>query len=76
MTRTLAAAFLLASPVPAFAHMGHLGEVAGHSHWIGLAAALGAAAIAALAHKAGKKKKSENESDAEAEADGAEEAAA
>ncbi len=76
MTRTLAATFLLASPVPAFAHMGHLGEVAGHSHWIGLAAALGAAAIAALAQKAGKKKKSEDESDAEAEADGAEEAAA
>ncbi|MBW8635991.1 hypothetical protein K1W69_02245 [Hoeflea sp. WL0058] len=76
MTRTLAATILIASPVPAFAHMGHLGEVAGHSHWIGLAAALGAAAIAAIAHKAGKKQKSEEESDAETEVDGAEEAAA
>ena len=75
MTRTLAATLLLASPVPALAHMGHVGEVAGHSHWIGLAAALGAAAIAALTHKFGKDKKAEAEADADAEADGADEAA-
>ena len=43
------------SATPAFAHAGHLGEVAGHAHWIGLAAALGAAAIAAALVK-GKKK--------------------
>ncbi len=75
MTRTFAATLLLASPAPALAHIGHVGEVAGHSHWIGLAAALGAAAIAALAHKIGKDKSSEDEADADAEADGADEAA-
>ena len=35
-------------PVPAFAHWGHLPELAGHSHWIGMAAAAAAAAAAAL----------------------------
>ena len=30
-------------PVPAFAHWGHLPELAGHSHWIGMAAAAAAA---------------------------------
>ena len=34
-------------PVPAFAHWGHLPELAGHSHWIGMAAAAAAAAAAA-----------------------------
>lgn len=38
---------LVAAPAPAFAHLGHVAEVAGHSHWIGLAAAAGAAALAA-----------------------------
>ena len=33
-------------PVPAFAHWGHLPELAGHSHWIGMAAAAAAAAAA------------------------------
>ena len=31
-------------PLPAFAHWGHLPELAGHSHWIGMAAAAAAAA--------------------------------
>ena len=31
---------------PAAADPGHIGEVAGHAHWIGLAAAGGAAVIA------------------------------
>lgn len=34
-------------PVPAFAHWGHLPELAGHSHWIGMAAGAAAAAAAA-----------------------------
>ena len=34
-------------PLPAFAHWGHLPELAGHSHWIGMAAAAAAAAAAA-----------------------------
>lgn len=41
---------------PAWAHLGHLGEVAGHGHWIGLAAAAGAAVLAGwLAGKLGEK---------------------
>ena len=36
-------------PLPAFAHWGHLPELAGHSHWIGMAAAAAAAAAAATA---------------------------
>jgi len=38
---------LLAAPAPAFAHVGHVAEVAGHAHWIGLAAGLGAAVLGA-----------------------------
>ena len=41
------AIFLYLFPVPAFAHWGHLPELAGHSHWIGMAAAAAAAAAAA-----------------------------
>jgi|TARA_B110000977_G_scaffold118550_1_gene152972 hypothetical protein len=39
--------FLFLAPMPAFAHWGHLPELVGHSHWIGLAAAAAAAATAA-----------------------------
>ena len=35
--------FLLLVPMPAFAHWGHLPELVGHSHWIGLAASAAAA---------------------------------
>ena len=45
-------------PVPAFAHWGHLPELAGHSHWIGMAAAAAAAAAAAW----GLRENSENSS--------------
>ena len=34
-------------PMPAFAHLGHLADAAGHAHWIGLAAGAAAAAAAA-----------------------------
>lgn len=37
----------LVAPAPAMAHVGHVAEVAGHAHWIGLAAAVGAAALGA-----------------------------
>ena len=43
----LLAILLYLFPVPAFAHWGHLPELAGHSHWIGMAAAAAAAAAAA-----------------------------
>jgi len=52
------AALLLISS-PAHAHLGHVGEVAGHSHWIGLAAASAAAAIAIAVSTLGKKKDAE-----------------
>lgn len=78
MKHATAIVFFFAFATPAFAHMGHVGEVAGHSHWVGLAAALGAAAIAALAHKIGKDKKGKEEidADADAEAESTEEARA
>ena len=47
---------------PAFAHVGHLGELAGHAHWLGLGAAVAAGAIAAaIAKKKGKKSDAEEE---------------
>lgn len=51
---------------PASAHVGHLGEVAGHGHWIA-AGALGAAALAAWL--AGKGKKTEEAEPETEEAD-------
>lgn len=35
------------SAQPAYAHWGHVGEVAGHGHWIAIGAGMGAAALAA-----------------------------
>ncbi len=51
------------SATPAHAHLGHLGEVAGHGHWIGLGALAGAAILAGLLGK-GKKPEAEPEDDA------------
>ena len=57
-------------PSAAHAHMGHVGELAGHSHWVGVAAVLGAAAIAALAAKARKRaERAEDGTAAEEEAE-------
>ncbi|SDR21818.1 DUF6732 family protein [Pseudovibrio sp. Tun.PSC04-5.I4] len=39
----------------AFAHAGHLGELAGHSHWVGIAAIAGAAIVAGIAARARKR---------------------
>ncbi|MEM5474179.1 DUF6732 family protein [Hoeflea sp. AS60] len=41
----------------ALAHGGHVGDLAGHSHWVGWAAAAAAGAIAAWAIKRGSKGK-------------------
>lgn len=57
--RTLAV-FLSVFATPAFAHVGHLGEVAGHGHWIA-AGALGAAALAAWLAGKGKNADAEPE---------------
>lgn len=41
----------LAGVSSAFAHGGHMGDLAGHSHWVGWAAAAAAAALAAWVAK-------------------------
>lgn len=61
--KTLVTFFLLLS-TPALAHVGHLGEAAGHGHWIA-AGALGAAALAAWLAAKGKGKKADAESESE-----------
>lgn len=56
MRLTLVLALMTAAG-PALAHIGHIGEVAGHGHWI----ALGGIAIAgAIALLGGRKKKTED----------------
>ena len=65
----LSGTFFISLSGQALAHAGHLGELAGHAHWLGLGAAVAAGAIAAVL---GKLKASENEeeaSDPEAEAE-------
>lgn len=46
-------------PLPAAAHGGHLGDLAGHSHWAGLAAVLGAAVLGAAVAKIRKRRRPE-----------------
>ena len=79
MTRHLIFAGLTAVllPTSAHAHAGHIGELAGHAHWVGAAALAGAALIAGvIALKDRKKKQDETGPEAEAEdADTAGEAA-
>ncbi|MCV0425845.1 MAG: hypothetical protein K5905_10250 [Roseibium sp.] len=48
-------------PTSAFAHGGHLGELAGHSHWVGVAALAGAALVAGLVALKGRKTKETDE---------------
>lgn len=36
---------------PAYAHLGHVGELAGHAHWVGLGAVVVAGALAAAIGK-------------------------
>ncbi len=58
--RILATAAIAVSPAQALAHGGHLGELAGHSHWIGLAALGIAAGLIALLPQ--RKRKTEEDS--------------
>lgn len=59
----------LAVPAPALAHIGHIGEVAGHGHWI----ALGGIAIAgAIALLGGRKKPKDEDVEEAIEDDGEE----
>lgn len=57
--------FVLASPV--YAHMGHVGELAGHSHWVGLGAVVVAGALAAAIGKLKDTASSEDENEEEVE---------
>lgn len=63
----VSAVALLASG-PAFAHAGHIGELAGHSHWIAMGALAGAAAIAAIVATRGTKKNAKSDKEVGAEA--------
>lgn len=52
---------------PAAAHPGHIGELAGHSHWIGLAAAAAAAALAAWVAAAAQGQQADDEAEEDGE---------
>ncbi|MDD7909887.1 MULTISPECIES: DUF6732 family protein [Pseudovibrio] len=52
----------------ALAHPGHLGELAGHSHWVGVGALVLAGLVAAIAMKTKKKKTEEQQQPQDAEA--------
>jgi hypothetical protein len=43
----LSASFMATGAGPARAHLGHVGELAGHGHWVGVAALGTAVAVAA-----------------------------
>ena len=43
--------FLAASLCNAYAHLGHVGEVAGHAHWLGVGAVVAAGVLAAVLGK-------------------------
>lgn len=60
-TLALSAVFSVLVTQTAFAHAGHVGDLAGHSHWVGWAAAAAAGAIAAWAIKRGSKSKAAGE---------------
>ncbi|MEL6735030.1 MAG: DUF6732 family protein [Pseudomonadota bacterium] len=51
---------------PAYAHWGHVGEVAGHGHWIAIGAGIGAAALAAWLAR-GRKSKDDAQDSADLE---------
>lgn len=54
---------LFALTHPAYAHVGHVGELAGHAHWLGIAAGVAAAAIAVAIVKGKKIANTESEQD-------------
>jgi Family of unknown function (DUF6732) len=63
----LSGIFSLILTTSAFAHAGHVGELAGHAHWVGVAALAGAALVAGLVAMKGKKKEDGNETKADGE---------
>lgn len=71
MIRLMSAFCLLAAgTASANAHAGHIGDLAGHSHWLGWAAVAGAGLIAAwLGVKARKEGGEENQAEVEDQAE-------
>ena len=63
MMRTFVIFSGVLSASPAYAHLGHVGELAGHAHWVGLGAVVVAGALAGVIGKW-------TESDADPETDG------
>ncbi|MDF1736064.1 MAG: hypothetical protein P1U37_12310 [Minwuia sp.] len=61
-------------PVGALAHVGHVGELAGHSHWVGVAAVVGAVAVAAIAAKL-RKRGERTDDEAESQTEGGDQTA-
>ncbi len=61
---TTSVAFIMPA-TSAHAHWGHVGELAGHGHIVGIAALAGAAALAAALAAARGKRAEENEEEAE-----------
>ena len=67
--RYILSALAVALPTGAFAHAGHIGDLAGHDHWtlgLGLGAIAGAAAVAWVK---GRRRKDAAEADAAPEGD-------
>lgn len=68
--KIIGATALIFLPNHAFAHVGHIGEVAGHGHLIAIGATVAAAALAALVARGAKKRHEEDKSEeADVEAD-------
>lgn len=67
--KTLMSVILALLAAPAFAHPTHIIEVAGHSHWIGLAAIAAAAAAALWQAKKGRDEEASDQDESEEEID-------
>lgn len=61
----LLTSFMLSSP--AYAHLGHVGELAGHAHWVGLGAVVVAGALAIAIGKLTENETDEDDSEDEIE---------
>ena len=71
MTRLLPlSCVILCAPLPAFAHVGHVAEVAGHGHLVAVGAMIAAAILGGLIVKAPKKQ--DKDAETENDPDGAE----
>lgn len=64
--RLLTVMFFVGSSQAAFAHVGHIADVAGHGHWVG-AAAIGLAVLAGLYGKLKDREEVEPDSDEDPE---------